>query len=398
MKKVLFISSLYYPHVGGIETMVTELSEFYRSQGIGAAVLTKKWPSALADTDEYKGTKIYRVVSARAKTEFENIIDWIKVNSLNVKSDIIHVVGIRRPLPLIGLFLGKLWKVPIICSIEGGDIPDKIDPYPAKVWEEGKEIIPQVLEQSDIVNCASKALVSDLKEQMPNLIGVEVLYAGIDLSIVQSANSEKIKKRYIFSLRRLDPSKGIDILIKAFDLVKDAFPELYLVIAGEGPEEEKLKKLVDDYSLNDRVVFIGTVDIKKGISLLKGAELTVVPSLSEGGGLVNLEAQAVGCPVIASRVGGIPEYLKENESGLLFESGNFKELADKISILLSDKKLKNELIASGLKYVQRFDWNVLAPEYINLYHRAIKNYDKNNNFKPWSDPIADLWIRLNNDN
>ncbi|MFH1049243.1 MAG: glycosyltransferase family 4 protein [Patescibacteria group bacterium] len=394
--KVLFISSLYYPHVGGIETMITELADNYRKKGIESVVLTKKWPLNLPDAEEYKWVKIYRVISARTKDQFEGIIDWIKANNSNIKSDIIHVIGIRRPLPLIGLFLSKLWKVPIICTIGGGDIPDKIDSYPTKVWEDGIGIIPHVLEQSDIVNCVSQALVSDLEIVMPSLSGVDALYAGTDLSIIYSVRTEKIKNQYIFSLRRLDPSKGINILIKAFNLIKNTFPKLHLVIAGEGTEEKKLKKLVSDYLLNDRVIFLGTISFKRGISLLKGAELTVVPSLSEGGGLVNLEAQAAGCPIIASRVGGIPEYLKEGKSGLLFEPGNFRELADKISLLLLDRKLKNKLINGGLKHVLLFDWNVLVPKYISLYRRSIKNYRRNNGFKPWSDLTKYLWNKLNN--
>ncbi len=180
IKKVLFISSLYHPHVGGIETMITELSSFYRKNKIDSVVLTKKWPTTLADYDEHKETKIYRVVSARTDKEFSSIIDWIKENNICIKVDIVHVVGIRRPLPLIGLLLSRLWKVPLICTIAGGDIPDKIDAQPTKIWEEGKDFIPYVLMQTDRVNCVSEALTKDLKKLMPILPSVQTLYAGMD--------------------------------------------------------------------------------------------------------------------------------------------------------------------------------------------------------------------------
>jgi glycosyltransferase involved in cell wall biosynthesis len=396
MKKVLFISSLYYPHVGGIETMIDELSTFYCDKNIESVVLTKKWPGTLADHEEHKGIKIQRIISARTKDDFLAVVEWLKKNNSKIKADIIHVIGIRRPLPLIGLLLSKWWKVPLICTVAGGDIPDKIDPEPKKVWEEGKDFIPNVLRQSDYVNCVSKSLTNDLKELMPDLKNIETLYAGMDFSIIHNSKIEKIKEQYIFSLRRLDPSKGIDILIKAFNLIKDKFPKLYLVIAGEGSEEKNLKTLVDNFSLNDRVIFIGTVKIERGISLLKGATLTVVPSLSEGGGLVNIEAQAAGCPVIASRVGGIPEYVKDNESGLLFEPGNYEELAEKISQLLSDNSLREKLINGGIKHSRKFDWNILAPQYIELYKHAIKNHDTNSLFKPWSNLTTEIWKKLTN--
>lgn len=396
MKKVLFVSSLYYPHVGGIETMITELSQFYKKSGIESVSLTKKWPATLLEEDEFNGIKIYRVPNARTEEDFFKMIDWLRLNTLKIKADIIHVIGIRRPLPFIALLLSRWWGVPIMCTIAGGDVPDQIDPAPGKIWNEGISFIPDVLKQSDCVNCVSTALIKDLNKVMPSLNKVETLYAGMDFSVINSAKIEKIKENYIFCLRRLDPSKGVDILIKAFNLIKDRFPDLFLVIAGEGSEEEKLRALVESYSLNKRVIFIGTVKLQKGMSLLKGATLTVVPSLSEGGGLVNVEAQASGCPVIASRVGGIPEYVKDGESGLLFEPGNHQELADKISLLLTDNSLQKKLIYGGIQYAKRFNWNVLVPQYIDLYERLIRDYDKSLIFKPWSDLTEKLWKRLTN--
>ncbi len=396
MKRVLFVSSLYYPNIGGIETMVTELAKFYKKFGIESVSLTKKWPVTLLDEGECDGTKIYRVPSARTEDEFFKIIDWLKLNTSKVKADVIHVIGIRRPLPLIALLLSRWWNIPIICSIAGGDVPDLSDPAPGKIWAEGEDFIPDVLRQSDCVNCVSTALVKDLKRIMPDLNGVETVYAGMDFLVIDNAKVEKIKDNYIFCFRRLDPSKGVDVLIKAFNLIKERFPDLMLVIAGEGSEEKNLRALVKTYDLNMRVFFIGTVSLSRGISLLKGAQLTVVPSLSEGGGLVNIEAQAAGCPVIASRVGGIPEYVKDGESGLLFEPGNYQELAEKISLLLTDSSLQKKLIYGGIQYARGFDWNVLAPQYLDLYKRLIKNYDKTLSFRPWSVLTKKLWDKLSN--
>jgi glycosyltransferase involved in cell wall biosynthesis len=267
---------LYYPHVGGIETMIAELSQFYKKFDIETVSLTKKWPATLPEEDEFNGTKIYRVPNARTNEVFANVIDWLRFNESKIRADVIHVIGIRRPLPLIALLLSRWWGVPIICTIAGGDIPDQIDPAPRRIWDEGISFIPDVLKQSDCLNCVSTALIKDLNRAMPGLNKVETLYAGMDFSVINNAKLEKIKENYIFCLRRLDPSKGVDILIKAFNLIKDKFPDLFLVIAGEGSEEKKLRALVKDYSLNNRVIFIGTVKLQRGISLLKGAILTVV--------------------------------------------------------------------------------------------------------------------------
>ncbi|MDO8658870.1 MAG: glycosyltransferase family 4 protein [Candidatus Levybacteria bacterium] len=395
MKKVLFICSLYHPHVGGIETMITELSQFYRKQGIESVILTKKWPTVLAEEDEYKNTKIYRVISARTDDDFFNVSNWIKSNEEKIKADIIHVIGVRRPLPVFGLLLSRLWNVPLISTIAGSEIPHTGDPETYSIWDEGKDLMRPVIEASNLVTCVSRALENDLQKIVPNIKLLRTIYAGIDIKLINLTTCVEIEKNYIVSLRRLIPSKGIDVLIKAFkDIVKE-YPQVKLIIAGDGSEEANLKFLVKNLELEDKIKFIGTVSMERCISLLKGALCTVVPSLSEGGGLVNVEAQAASCPVVASRVGGIPEYVEDTVSGLLFEAGNYKDLAEKLRKILSNDSLKNKLIKGGIRHAKKFSWDMLGPQYLALYDEMI-NIRKVETFKPWSDLVNKLWLNLRN--
>ncbi len=395
MKRILLVASLYRPHVGGIETMIEELADIYQRQGIEVSVLTKRWPTNLTIEEKYRGVNIYRVSSARTNEQFDEIVNWILKNEDKIKADIIHVIGVRRPLPLIALLCGKRWNVPVICTVAGGEIPDSFDGGPAKIWEEGAHIIPETLKQADHVNCLSDSLTNNLRKALPDLTKATTLYAGMDFSIIRGAIPEKIKSKYIFSLRRLDPSKGIDVLIRAFSEIGDSFPDVELVIAGDGSEMSNLKSIVSDLKLQEKVTFLGTISLKRGISLLKGALFTVVPSLSEGGGLVNIEAQAAGCPVIASRVGGIPEYVKDGYSGLLVNPGSYHELAEKMSLLLTDDKLRNKIINGGFSHSKNFDWDYLAPKYIQMYEDAITGY-AHKTFVPWSELTERLWAKLQN--
>ena len=393
MRRVLFICSLYHPHIGGIETMVTELSRFYRGQGIESVILTKKWPTTLTEEDYYKDTKIYRVLSARTETEFSNIIEWAKNNENKIKADIIHVIGVRRPLPLIGLLLSRHWNVPLISTIAGSEIPNTGDSETETVWNESKEIMRPVLESSSIVTCVSKALENDLRGIVPNLNYIRTVYAGIDIEFINSVSCTETEKNYIVSLRRLTPSKGVDILIRAFKDIANEYPQIRLLIAGEGHEEENLKTLARNLNLDDKIKFIGTVSLTRAISLLKGAICTVVPSISEGGSLVNIEAQAASCPVVASRVGGIPEYVQDGVSGLLFESRNLKDLADKVKIIISNAPLRNKLIQGGVEHANKFSWDILGPQYLALYNEMI-DVKQIKSFQPWSRLTKRLWLKL----
>lgn len=385
MKKVLFVCSLYHPHVGGIETMVSQLSKKYRELGIESVVLTKKWPTTLSPKDSFENIKIFRTVSARTDEEFAELVKFVKLHESELRADIIHVIGVRRPLPVIALALSARWSVPLVSTVAGSEIPHEDDPTTLKEWSDNKSLLMPVLEQSDVVTCVSNSLNNTLSEIVPTLTDVRTLYAGIDINLIDNAAPANVDFRYILSLRRLIPSKGVATLISAFREVSQEYPDLRLTIAGDGPEREALEDLVLQYKLSGRIEFVGTVTLVEGIGLLKSAVCTVVPSLSEGGGLVNVEAQAAYCPVIASNTGGIPEYVNPGVSGLLFTPGDVMELANCIRIMVNNERgLRDRLVENGRKHASMFSWSILAIEYINLY-KEISQRSVRATFKPWSD-------------
>lgn len=395
MRRILFICSLYHPHVGGAETMIREMAQFYLKQNIEVVILTKRWPTELATFEKIEGVSVYRIFSAKTDKEFIDVTIWLKNNEEKIKSDIIHVIGMRRPMPFIAQILGSYWKVPVICTVAGGDIPDKNDPYPGTVWEESKSTVYPALLACDQITCVSKAIEKDFRELFPEISGnkIETIYAGIDIPLIASIKAKKPYKNYLYSFRRLDPTKGIHILIGAFNIIQNKFPEFHLVISGDGSERKKLENLSSKYNLNKRIHFTGQVNLLDGISLLKGAFATVVPSLSEAGGLVNIEAQAAGCPVVASRVGGIPEYVQDGVSGLLFESKNLKDLADKVKTIISNAHLRNKLIQGGIEHAKKFSWDILGPQYLALYNKVIDKKQVEP-FQPWSNLTKRLWLKL----
>lgn len=386
--KVLLVASLYHPHIGGIETIITELSYYYKRADINVVVLTKKWPTNLNSISNHLGTPIYRVASPKKPNDYYETLKQIKQIQHLLKADIIHVIGARKPLPLFALLLAKMWDVPIIISIAGSEVPHPCDIATQRIWQSGIDIIPDTIRQSDKITVFSKDLGQVLNSVMPDQ-KYEVLYAGIDLSIFTKPKIKKNIKPYILSLRRLIRSKGIDILIKAFSLIENKFPGLELYIAGDGEERNNLENQVKLLKLEKKIKFLGSVSLKDSAKLLKNARLTVVPSRSEGGGLVNIEAQSCGCPVIASRIGGIPEYIDENKTGLLFKPEDHKDLAFVIEKILSDNKLKKKLVTNGKKFAKTFSWDLLIPQYISLYNNAI--HGKRKSFTPWSILTQQLW-------
>lgn len=244
------------------------------------------------------------------------------------------------------------------------------------------------MQQADLVTAASADLARLTESAMPELAPVEATYVGIDYAFFAEAAPYPHPRPYLLSLRRLEASKGVDRLVRAFATVAAEIPGHDLVIAGDGAERGKLAALADELGVRDRVVFLGEVQLDAAASLLRGASLTAVPSIAEGGGLVNVEAQAAGCPVIATRTGGITEYLQGEGGAHFIDVPDPDSLAEGILRLLRDTDYRERLVAVGREKAHRFDWASLADDYYDLYRRA-QHKAPLTEFEPWS-PLTRL--------
>lgn len=377
--RILYICSLFHPHQGGIETMVSELSELSKAKGADVVILTKQFPRNLPVYEEIKGVKIIRFPVPKKKNDYQSLGDFLRKNEEILKSDVIHIVGFRHPLPLIGWYLAKRWEVKIIGTICGGEIPLPEDKESLRVWRKGQFTASPFLNLVTGLTVCSKFLKTQLVKNYPVIKkSPMVLLAGIKLAEYLKIPAKKVTRSYIISLRRLVPSKGIDILLRSYIQVADKLPDLDLIIVGSGSEKKKLKSLASKAKLLNRINFIGDIPLNEAMSYLKSAFCTVVPSRSEGGGLVNAEAIALGCPVIATDVGGIKEYV--GPGGLLFERDNIAQLSTSILSLYSQPKKRAKLISQGKLFSSRFDWEKLFPEYLSLYQGKKKRTNCYNNY------------------
>ena len=146
-----------------------------------------------------------------------------------------------------------------------------------------------------------------------------------------------------------------------------------LLIAGGGKLEANLKDLSEELHLTDKVIFLGSVKYDEVIKYYKLADLFVRPSLSEGQGVSFIEAMAAGLPIIATPVGGIPDFLLDRKTGLFCQRKNPKDLAEKINLLLEDKKLYQEIQTNSLELVrQKYDWNLIAQRMEKIFNNLTK--------------------------
>jgi len=147
--------------------------------------------------------------------------------------------------------------------------------------------------------------------------------------------------KLILSVGRLIEQKGHVVLIEAAPLILEAEPSAYIAIAGDGDQMDTLRTMVHELGLEERILLLGTrSDIPE---LLRSADVFAFPSLYEGQGMVLFEAIFSNLPIVASRVGGIPDVIVNEETGLLVSGGDSKELAAAIVQVLQDPQLAGRL-------------------------------------------------------
>ncbi len=139
---------------------------------------------------------------------------------------------------------------------------------------------------------------------------------------------------------RLAPMKGQDTLIRAVALLQEDFPALRVEFVGDGPQRQAYQHLARQLGVADRCTFTGIVPHREVLTRMAAATVCVMPTRSEAFGLVNIEALAVGTPVIASCVGGIPEIIRDGQEGFLVPPDDPRALADRLRIILSDPVLR----------------------------------------------------------
>ena len=176
-------------------------------------------------------------------------------------------------------------------------------------------------------------------------------------------------------LGRLDRSKGVDVLIKAFKKVVDKFNDARLEIAGKGAMEKELKDLVAALQLTKRVLFKGIISYNEVPNFLSSINFLVVPSRMDNLPTVALEALSVATPVIGSNAGGIPDIIIPGYNGLLFENENSEDLAQKMIELLCKKEGRDLMSVNARKtFEEKYSMDKHAARFEKLIEEAGNNY------------------------
>ncbi|MBN1494602.1 glycosyltransferase family 4 protein [Candidatus Peregrinibacteria bacterium] len=236
------------------------------------------------------------------------------------------------------------------------------------------------------VSDSNQKLLLNLYPELENRItaihnGIDVTWFESQLLSFNFKHRDEYRKQHfnatknskiILSVAELHERKGLKYLIHAMPKVIESCPTCKLVLAGAGPEEDKLKNLAKEKNIKNNVIFLG---FRKDIpQIMKSADVFVLPSVKEAFGLVLLEAMAAELPIIASEVGGIPEIIENGVNGMLISPHDEDRLANGIIKLLNDPKLTDKFITTGFKLLKKaFDAKIMAKKTEAIYDEVLSN-------------------------
>ncbi|HXH22922.1 MAG TPA: glycosyltransferase [Dehalococcoidia bacterium] len=377
---------------GGMNVYVTELSKEMARAGWEVDIFSRKTSAATPHVAEIEPR--LRVVHVDAgppeplppealRDYVDDFADAVEAFAAaeGARYDLVHshywLAG------LAGLRLQERWSVPHATMFHTlGEVKNR-----ASLSE--NEPLMRISAEAEIVGGADRIVcATELeKSQLVHLYGaepdrVEVVPLGVDIERFRPLDKEQARRelgfedeRIILFVGRLEPLKGVDILINAAAMLESDVECSVLIVGGDESstaQMTQLKGLASDLGIGHRVAFIGAVDHEKLPLFYNAADVCVVPSHYESFGLVAVEAMACGVPVVASRVGGLTGTVKDGETGYLVPWLCPEPFAERIEMLLENESLRRNLGEAAREAVARFRWGNVAARILQVYDALLQ--------------------------
>jgi glycogen synthase len=368
--KVLFWSNLFWPYIGGAEYFGGKLVSALHERGHELIVLTSHDHLDLPDETEYHGVQIYRLPfleALRAGDAGEFIRTCRRVKELKSKfsPDLILLNGVGS-ITLFHLRTLDVHPAPVLARLNQQLLPNQ--------FAESGTLLSETLRSAVWVTCVSSTLLEEARRLAPEIANrSSVIYNGLEVPSLPPGPLP-LDPPVLLCLGRLVPAKGFDLALNALASITKRYPNIRMLIAGDGPSRSQLEQQAAQLGLNRVVEFVGWVEPQNVPALINRASLVLIPSQIEGLPNVALQAALMSRPVVATRVGGIVEAVAHQQTGLLIE--NRYGLEEAIASLLNDSSLARRMGAAGReRALELFGLQRCVDEYDALFDRLIAGAD-----------------------
>jgi D-inositol-3-phosphate glycosyltransferase len=385
---------------GGMNVYVIELSRRLAQQGVAVDIFTRATSSSLPHVVEAADGVLVRHINAgpfeglgKAELPGQLCVFAREVLRTEAAHPVGHYAAVHSHYWLsgqVGALARDRWGVPLVHSMHTmakvknaalaeGDSPE---PVARVIGEE------QVVEAADLLIANTDVEAKQLLELYDaDPARVDVVHPGVDLSVFAPHDRHVVRRelglpvdaKVVMFAGRIQPLKGPHVLLAAVAELLAADPSLRsrLVVpivggpSGSGLEHpESLSQLADELGIADVVRFVPPVSQAELARWYAAATLVAVPSYNESFGLVAVEAQATGTPVVAAAVGGLTTVVRDERSGLLVPGHRPEDWADALQRVLTDDPLRARLERGAVEQARLFSWDATAEATLEVYDRA----------------------------
>lgn len=377
------IGIVCYASVGGSGIIATELGKTLAARGHGVHILSSDTPFRLG---EYQpGLTFHRVETPsyavfREPQYLLSLTNKIVQVARHERLDVVHA---HYAIPhatagyLARQILASTLKGPVpvvITTLHGTDITllggDR----------SYSETVAFCIEQSDGVTAVSDSLKSDTYRELGIATDIRVIPNFLDCAVHHRVDAGPLRERLIgdpaarivVHVSNFRPVKRVLAVVEVFARICREVPA-HLLMVGDGPDLDKAVRLVRERGLEDRVHFLGEQD--QVLPLLSMADLFLLPSAQESFGLAALEAMACEVPIVASRVGGLPEVIEDGRNGFLHLPDELDEMAASCVRLLTDEALRRPMATAARETVSaKFCAEKIVPQYEAFYEEILSRH------------------------
>lgn len=384
MRKILIFSPVYYPRfVGGAEVAIKEITDRFPPGEAEFDMVTLRLSSDLPRFEKIGNVNVYRVGWSKKGIDNSGPLPWyiglnkylflllgpLKAVSLDRKRNYSTIWSLLASYGSFAALFFKLIKptVRFVFTLQDGDPVSYLKRRALPLYP----FFKMIFTRADHIQAISRYLAEWAKDMgakspislVPNAVDQDLFSRKDDPLVLSKIASDLGKKPgdiMLVTTSRLVIKNAVGDIIEALKYLPK---NVKLLVIGEGHLESDLKDDASRYKLSDRVIFLGHVSHEELPKYLQISDIFVRPSLSEGLGNSFLEAMAADVPVIGTPVGGIPDFLRDGETGLFCEVNNPKSIAQKVEKLIRDRESRDYIVEQARDMVkERYTWEKIAGE------------------------------------
>lgn len=371
--RIAIVASDYAPTVGGVQTAVRNIAHHSARMGHTVSVLSFQ-PRGVPAFEIEEGIPIHRfpwgrrpiaTLPLRALWTLSQIARVLR--DFNPDVVYIHFLSINA---LYVLLLHYVSRFRLVASARGNDIQSIPNRSSIQRW-----MLTRLFRRANAILFCSSYVQRDAAPFLRGVSSrtcVDVVGDGFNPEEFQNRSAYQHRVPYLLAMGRLVHKKGFDLLIRAFSRIASEFPQIDLLIAGDGDERNALERLIAELGLRERVTLVGFADREKTIALFLGCEFFVLSSRVEPFGIVVLEAMAAHQAVLATRSGGVVDLMQDHVNGLLVEP-TVDALAAGMRELLTSPEQTRAMSERAHATIQHWTWENVTRQYQSVFENVVNS-------------------------